>query len=143
MTQQDFDHPIVLLLGYPGESPRPVREDGDVHQKQSGIGDHGSDVALRVFAVQGHHFEHRRAHDPEIDGDWELRKSAARQAYSEWMPIRGDALQIYRAIRFGKMAELILLDLLNQIFQSIWLFGRCFFHTGWRSFSGQQYFFSR
>lgn len=49
-------------------------------------------------------------HDPETDGDWELRKSAARQAYSEWMPIRGDASTIYRSIRFGKMAELILLD---------------------------------
>ncbi len=49
-------------------------------------------------------------HDPEIDGDWELRKSAARQAYAEWMPIRGDATRIYRSIRFGKMAELILLD---------------------------------
>lgn len=49
-------------------------------------------------------------HDPEIDGDWEVRKSAARQAYSEWMPIRGDASTIYRSIRFGKMAELTLLD---------------------------------
>jgi len=49
-------------------------------------------------------------HDPQRDGDWELRKSSARQAYSEWMPIRGDASKIYRSIRFGKMAELILLD---------------------------------
>lgn len=49
-------------------------------------------------------------HDPETDGDWEVRKSAARQAYAEWMPIRGDASSIYRSIRYGKMAELILLD---------------------------------
>lgn len=49
-------------------------------------------------------------HDPQIDGLWEDRKSAARQAYAEWVPIRGDASKIYRSIRFGKMVELILLD---------------------------------
>lgn len=49
-------------------------------------------------------------HDPERDGEWELRKSAAMQAYAEWMPIRGNATRIYRSIRYGKMAELVLLD---------------------------------
>ncbi|HEX8460028.1 MAG TPA: alkaline phosphatase D family protein, partial [Segetibacter sp.] len=49
-------------------------------------------------------------HNDERDGDWETRKSAAKQAYSEWIPIRGNALKIYRSIRFGNLAELILLD---------------------------------
>jgi alkaline phosphatase D len=49
-------------------------------------------------------------HNPYSDGDWEVRKSAAKQAYSEWLPIRGDASKIYRTIRFGKLMELILLD---------------------------------
>jgi alkaline phosphatase D len=51
-----------------------------------------------------------QGHDVERDGEWEIRKSAAKQAYAEWMPIRGDATKIYRSVRFGKMAELILLD---------------------------------
>jgi alkaline phosphatase D len=51
-----------------------------------------------------------QGHDPEKDGPWEIRKNAAKQAYAEWLPIRGDASKIYRSIRFGNMAELILLD---------------------------------
>jgi alkaline phosphatase D len=49
-------------------------------------------------------------HNPQEDGDWEVRKAAARQAYSEWIPIRGDASKIYRTIRFGKLLEVIMLD---------------------------------
>ncbi|MEJ7769216.1 MAG: alkaline phosphatase D family protein, partial [Chitinophagaceae bacterium] len=51
-----------------------------------------------------------QGHDPENDGPWEVRKNAAKQAYAEWLPIRGPASTIYRSIRFGNMAELILLD---------------------------------
>lgn len=51
-----------------------------------------------------------RGHNPEADGEWEDRKSAARQAYFEWMPIRVDGSKIYRIIRFGKLMELVLLD---------------------------------
>jgi alkaline phosphatase D len=51
-----------------------------------------------------------QGHDPGTDGPWEIRKAAARQAYAEWLPIRGDATKIYRSFRFGKMAELVMLD---------------------------------
>ena len=51
-----------------------------------------------------------QGHNPDTDGEWEDRKSAARQAYFEWLPIRGDGSKIYRTIRFGKLMELILLD---------------------------------
>lgn len=49
-------------------------------------------------------------HDPNAHGDWETRKSAARQAYAEWLPIRGDASKIYRTFQYGKLMELIMLD---------------------------------
>lgn len=49
-------------------------------------------------------------HDPNMDGEWADRKSAANQAYFEWLPLRGDGSKIYRSIRFGNMMELILLD---------------------------------
>lgn len=51
-----------------------------------------------------------QGHNPEHDGSWEDRVSAARQAYSEWMPIRGRADKIYRSVRFGSEAELFFLD---------------------------------
>jgi alkaline phosphatase D len=50
------------------------------------------------------------SHNPYSDGEWEVRKSAAKQAYAEWLPIRGDASSIYRTIRFGKLMELVMLD---------------------------------
>ncbi|HJU43736.1 MAG TPA: alkaline phosphatase D family protein [Vicinamibacterales bacterium] len=54
-------------------------------------------------------------HNPDQgEGEWVSRRSAALQAYLEWMPIREDApaLQgrIYRAFRFGNLATLIMLD---------------------------------
>ncbi len=51
-----------------------------------------------------------KGHDPNNDGEWLDRKNAARQAYFEWLPIRGDGSKIYRSIRFGKLMELVLLD---------------------------------
>lgn len=48
------------------------------------------------------------------EGDWRVRRSAATQAYFEWMPIREDAQtgqeKIYRAFRFGDLASLVMLD---------------------------------
>jgi len=45
------------------------------------------------------------------EGDWEMRKAAAYQAYVEWMPIREQANgQIYRAFRYGELLDLIMLD---------------------------------
>ncbi len=51
-----------------------------------------------------------QGHNEQRDGDWNIRKGAARQVYAEWMPIRGNAEKIYRTIRFGNLADLILLD---------------------------------
>ncbi|SER99362.1 alkaline phosphatase D family protein [Actinokineospora terrae] len=46
------------------------------------------------------------------EGDWSARKAAARQAYFEWMPVRqGAGGEIYRRFRWGRLAELSLLDL--------------------------------
>jgi alkaline phosphatase D len=50
----------------------------------------------------------------ENEGDWKARRSAALQAYLEWMPIRNAAPaldgKIYRSFRFGDLASLIMLD---------------------------------
>ncbi|MFT4077326.1 MAG: alkaline phosphatase D family protein [Asticcacaulis sp.] len=53
-------------------------------------------------------------HQPD-EGDWGVRKAAALKAYSEWMPIRdaepGKLREaIYRSFRFGKLAELVMLE---------------------------------
>ncbi|MEJ6012973.1 alkaline phosphatase D family protein [Corynebacterium sp. H127] len=49
------------------------------------------------------------------NGDWQLRRAAAMQAYLEWLPVRGQAPSqgghIYRSLRFGTLAELTMLDL--------------------------------
>ena len=54
-------------------------------------------------------------HDPDQgEGDWFVRRNAAVQAFFEWMPIREDARalspRIYRTLKFGDLADLILLD---------------------------------
>jgi alkaline phosphatase D len=52
-----------------------------------------------------------QAHDPMTDGDWTLRKSVAKQAYFEWLPIRASAdTSIYRVLHYGDLADLIMLD---------------------------------
>ncbi len=54
-------------------------------------------------------------HNPALgEGEWEARKRAAIRAYFEWMPIREFAYRskssIYRAFRFGDLAEIDMLD---------------------------------
>jgi alkaline phosphatase D len=53
-------------------------------------------------------------HQPETEGDWELRKASAIQAYHEWMPIRelvSDGFErIYRSFAVGDLADLLMLD---------------------------------
>ncbi|WP_245974832.1 alkaline phosphatase D family protein [Corynebacterium alimapuense] len=48
-------------------------------------------------------------------GDWYSRRDAAMQAYLEWLPVRGGSPsrggRIYRTLRFGRLAELNMLDL--------------------------------
>ncbi|MEU0288937.1 alkaline phosphatase D family protein [Streptomyces sp. NPDC006147] len=51
-------------------------------------------------------------HTEGAEGSWAARQAAARQAYFEWMPVR-PAVEgtTYRRLRFGKLADLSLLDL--------------------------------
>ncbi|MGB8330280.1 MAG: alkaline phosphatase D family protein, partial [Polyangiales bacterium] len=50
-------------------------------------------------------------HDPETEGSWEDRVAAARQAFFEWIPIRASTGgQIYRALKYGDLADIIMLD---------------------------------
>ncbi|MDW4909061.1 alkaline phosphatase D family protein [Streptomyces sp. ADMS] len=51
-------------------------------------------------------------HTEGAEGTWPARQSAAKQAYFEWMPVRpAIAGTTYRRLRFGKLADLSLLDL--------------------------------
>ncbi|NJP51078.1 alkaline phosphatase [Streptomyces sp. SBST2-5] len=51
-------------------------------------------------------------HTEGVEGAWAARQAAAKQAYFEWMPVR-PAIEgtTYRRLRFGKLADLSLLDL--------------------------------
>ena len=51
------------------------------------------------------------AHDPTRFGPWAERLAAAVQAYREWMPLRRSGREsVYRALRLGPLADLVLLD---------------------------------
>ncbi|MHA5048568.1 alkaline phosphatase D family protein [Streptomyces sp. SD15] len=51
-------------------------------------------------------------HTEGSEGTWAARQAAAKQAYFEWMPVRpAIAGTTYRRLRFGKLADLSLLDL--------------------------------
>ncbi|OQR65122.1 alkaline phosphatase [Streptomyces maremycinicus] len=51
-------------------------------------------------------------HTEGTEGAWSARQAAAKQAYFEWMPVRpAIAGTTYRRLRFGKLADLSLLDL--------------------------------
>ncbi|MFD3726976.1 alkaline phosphatase D family protein [Streptomyces sp. NPDC058671] len=51
-------------------------------------------------------------HTPGAEGDWAARVAAAKQAYFEWMPVRTSTEgTVFRRIRFGRLADLHLLDL--------------------------------
>ena len=51
-------------------------------------------------------------HTEGAEGAWSDRQAAAKQAYFEWMPVRPSiAGTTYRRLRFGKLADLSLLDL--------------------------------
>ncbi|CAL9601167.1 Phospholipase D [Streptomyces sp. enrichment culture] len=51
-------------------------------------------------------------HTEATEGAWAARQAAAKQAYFEWMPVRPAlAGTTYRRLRFGKLADLSLLDL--------------------------------
>ena len=46
-------------------------------------------------------------HQPDTEGDWQIRKAAAKQAYREWMPV-GD--EVYTTYQVGDLATLFKLD---------------------------------
>ncbi len=48
-------------------------------------------------------------HQAATEGEWNARRAAARQAYYEWLPIR-DAEHLYRSVKLGDLADLLLLD---------------------------------
>lgn len=53
-------------------------------------------------------------HTDSTEGNWFARKNAGMKAYHEWMPIRsfapGNDSIIYRNIKFGNLADLIMID---------------------------------
>ena len=56
-------------------------------------------------------------HQPD-EGDYLARRRRAHRAYDEWMPVRmggttetGDGTRLFRRLRFGRLAELSMLDL--------------------------------
>lgn len=53
-------------------------------------------------------------HDPATEGDYNVRRAAALQAYYEWLPIReldpANPLRIYRSFEFGDLMSLHMLD---------------------------------
>ncbi len=50
-----------------------------------------------------------QAHNPEEEGDFQVRKANARKAFYEWVAIK-DQPALFRSVAFGKLAELFLLD---------------------------------
>lgn len=59
-------------------------------------------------------------HQPATEGSFAVRAAAARQAYFEWMPIRATSPgQIYRRLRFGRLADLSMLDLRSYRSQQV------------------------
>ncbi|WP_052573910.1 alkaline phosphatase D family protein [Haloferula sp. BvORR071] len=49
-------------------------------------------------------------HTPFKEGRWSRRKAAAIRAYMEWMPVREQGTSIVRALSYGPLMDLILLD---------------------------------
>jgi alkaline phosphatase D len=57
-------------------------------------------------------------HTPATEGDYAARRARAHRAYDEWMPVRmdgtarlSDGARLYRRLRFGRLAEISMLDL--------------------------------
>ena len=50
-------------------------------------------------------------HQPDSEGDYDVRKSYARQAYYEWLPVRdNEGHHLYRSFKYGELVDLIMLD---------------------------------
>jgi len=59
-------------------------------------------------------WKHGAENHNQGEGDFQVRMTAARQAYHEWLPIRtantGDQGPIFRSFKVGQLADLIMLD---------------------------------
>ena len=50
-------------------------------------------------------------HQPDKEGDYNIRKSLAQQAYYEWLPVReNNGNTLYRSFKYGDLIDLIMLD---------------------------------
>mmetsp|Transcript_12947 Transcript_12947/g.42693 ORF Transcript_12947/g.42693 Transcript_12947/m.42693 type:complete len:743 (-) Transcript_12947:123-2351(-) len=51
-------------------------------------------------------------HQPETEGDWDVRKAAAIRAYHEWMPTRTPEFpfKAYRSFQLGNLATILLME---------------------------------
>ena len=52
-------------------------------------------------------------HQPDVDGDWAVRKQSAMRAYFEWLPIRAPQSgerRVYRQFAFGDLLDLVAID---------------------------------
>jgi alkaline phosphatase D len=49
-------------------------------------------------------------HQPATEGSWSTRVAAALQAHAEWMPTRVENDLAYRALRYGPLATLVVVD---------------------------------
>jgi alkaline phosphatase D len=65
-------------------------------------------------------------HTPGVEGDYKARKARADRAYDEWMPVRMDGTarlrdgsRLYRRLRFGRLAEISMLDLRSYRSQQV------------------------
>lgn len=62
-------------------------------------------------SVNNAHATGAPSHDESTDGPWATRKSAAQQAYYEWMPVRApEGGPLYRTLRYGDLLDLVMLD---------------------------------
>lgn len=108
VREYDPPHEIVTLEDY-RRRYRHYRTDEDLralHQQHPMINiwdDHES--------ANDSYEEGAENHDPETEGDWNDRRTAAVRAWFEWLPVRVvDGERIWRSFEIGDLARLIMLD---------------------------------
>ncbi|WP_286690655.1 alkaline phosphatase D family protein, partial [Aeromicrobium sp. REDSEA-S38_B2] len=111
----DPDHEIVTLADYRTRHGQ-YKTDPDLQRLHAALPMVATwdDHEIADGWYPGGAFEHQRF----TEGPWDRRKRAAMRAYDEWMPVRlggtarvGDGTRIYRRFRFGRLADLSMLDL--------------------------------
>ena len=110
-----------------GRVPEPANEILSLNDYRLRYGQYRGDVDLQA-AHAAHPFivvwddheitndawrEGAQNHQPDTEGDYRARVTAALQAYYEWMPIRPPAEDreiIYRQFKYGDLVDLLMLD---------------------------------